>query len=78
MRKYLVLLIVLLLAACGGTDSSSGSSERICVVDHPLENSSQLFHDPEDPSGEVSMIPNGTRCTYEGSFTYTEAGVEIP
>lgn len=76
MHKYLLPLIVLIvIVACGG---SSGSSERICVVDHPMQNSSQLFIDPENPEGEVKLIANGIKCEYIGSFTYTEAGIEIP
>jgi hypothetical protein len=66
-----ILLIPLVLTACK-------DSEKTCTVNHPIEDSAQLFYDPENNPDSVSMIPNGTECTYRGSVTYTEAGVEIP
>jgi len=72
------LALAVILAACTSGSRSSGSTSRTCTVSHPTSSGSQLFLDPENDPNAVTMIPNGTSCTYLGSFTYTEAGVEIP
>ena len=76
MKRMLLIGIVLAAAisGCGEQGQSAAVRERTVTIRGP-DTFAQMF---DEGGAIVARIPNGTECAVLGSYTLTEAGVEIP
>jgi len=73
--RTLILLVSILgigIASCG---TAPDDTDTITIRGPDGATYAQMF---DEAGNIIARIPNGTECTILGSYTLTEAGVEIP
>ena len=59
-------------------NSALPRSEPTCTMRHPMGPTVQMFLDPVNNPFAITDVADGTVCSYQGDFQYTEAGITIP